>query len=112
MIIKNRLITCLLCLISVVSLAQTSDPDQMHTKNANTETEKTTFLIQVEESSDDKKYFPKLYPIGYIVARTDEKERKTRYFLADFPDNQKANEVLKTVRSLGYTDAFIVESTL
>ncbi len=64
------------------------------------------YFIQVAESNNPKEFFPKLYPIGFILK--DTKEQKTTYLLGDFETEIEAKDALASVRASGYTDAFIV----
>ena len=108
--LKNRLITCVLLLISFSCISLAQNPGDAQNAFEESPSLYKKYLIQVEVSDDSQKYFPKLYPIGYIVKETDEKTNQTTYLLAEFRDNQKATEALQKVKSLGYSEAFIVET--
>lgn len=66
------------------------------------------YFIQVASSSDSKRFFPKLYPIGYILKETDNEKNITKYLLGDFATENEAFEILETVRDHGYPEAFVV----
>jgi hypothetical protein len=66
------------------------------------------YFIQVAVYPDAKKFFPKLYPIGYILKDTDANKNITKYLLGDFATETEAIQVLKEVKGHGYKDAFVV----
>lgn len=66
------------------------------------------YFIQVAESNNPKEYFPKLYPIGFILKETDANQNKTKYLLGDFSSEVEALDALALVKASGYKDAFIV----
>ncbi len=105
MISKNRFISLTLFLSTLSLAAQTSD-----NSSSGSEDVKYTYLIHVEESSDYEKYFPKLYPLGFIVKVKDEESKLTNYYLGDFSDDQEARVALKEVHYLGYRNAFIIQT--
>lgn len=66
------------------------------------------YFIQIAESNNPKEFFPKLYPIGFILKETDPNEKKTKYLLGDFSTEGEAQDALALVKASGYRDAFIV----
>lgn len=106
MIPKNQFITLALCLFGYVCFTQSNNPTTLDKDNT-----LKTYLIHVDDSADGQKYFPKLYPLGYILKQKNEGDSKTSYFLGDFKNDHEAKLALQQVKSLGYREAFIVDST-
>jgi len=77
-------------------------------KEAAAEQNAEPFFIQVTESSNPREYFPKLYPIGFILKETDRSKKKTKYLLGDFSTEIEARDALNIVKGAGYKNAFIV----
>ena len=66
------------------------------------------YFIKVATSKKKNEYFPKLYPIGYIVQDTNKDKKTTNYLLGDFASEDDAKEALQEVKSHGYQDAYVV----
>lgn len=66
------------------------------------------FFIQITESASNREYFPKLYPIGFIIKERDRVKRKTKYLLGDFASKEEADKALLLVKKSGYDEAFVV----
>ena len=66
------------------------------------------YFIKVATSKKKDEYFPKLYPIGYIVKDTNKDKKTTNYLLGDFASEGDAKLALEEVKSHGYMDAYVV----
>jgi hypothetical protein len=98
-------ITFLLILSSVMAYSQ-AQTNTIQEEAAKQKAE--PFFIQVVESTNPREYFPKLYPIGFILKETNKDKKKTKYLLGDFSTEVEARDALNQVKGAGYKDAFIV----
>lgn len=67
------------------------------------------YYIHITESKNDREFFPKLYPIGFVIKELNPNNNKTAYFLGEFSTQQEANEALTEVKASGYNKAYIVQ---
>ncbi len=67
------------------------------------------YFIQIKESKSDREFFPKLYPIGFVIKERDRVKRKTKYLLGDFVSQEEAEKALITVKESGYKEAFVIK---
>ena len=100
----------LFILASFISTAQeptiSNDPSEIGIENDTKMTD--MYYIYLKESKNHKEFFPKLYPIGFIVKEKSPNGKKTKYLLGEFSDRAEAEEALAIAISSGYNEAKII----